>query len=150
MSNEFATKELLAQFTRQIPARPSFIASAEDLCAVCVRQLEKDEQCGDWLVEIIVQLYNRNTDEGCAPDRWEAAWFHFTRVLRESFWDYIDKFCPDPELVHQAVASLKLQLPPELQGLFEEASWYENPPGTLASIATNDEMERDLGLKSGG
>jgi hypothetical protein len=78
-----------------------------------VRKLEKDEQCEDWLV--IVQLYNRNTDEGCAPDRWEAAWFHFTKVLRESFWDYTDKFCPDPELVHQAVANLKLQLPPELQ-----------------------------------
>jgi hypothetical protein len=121
MSNESATKGLLAEFTRQKPPRPTFIASAEGLCAVTVRQLEKDEQCRDWLVEVIVQLHNRNTDEGCAPDRWEGTWFHFTEVLRESFWDYVDKFCPDPELVHQAVANLKPQLPLELQGLFDEA-----------------------------
>jgi hypothetical protein len=49
-----------------------------------------------------------------------GTWFHFTKVLRERFWDYMDKFCLDPEPVHQAVANLKPQLPPELQGLFEE------------------------------
>jgi FtsP/CotA-like multicopper oxidase with cupredoxin domain len=33
---------------------------------------------------------------------------------------------------------------------YEDPGWYENPPGTLASIATIDEMERDLGLNLGG
>jgi len=33
---------------------------------------------------------------------------------------------------------------------YEDPGWYENPPGTLASIAKNDEMERDLGHNLGG
>jgi len=28
---------------------------------------------------------------------------------------------------------------------YDDPGWYENPPGTLASLATNDELERDLG-----
>jgi len=29
---------------------------------------------------------------------------------------------------------------------YDDPGWYENPPGTLASLASNDELERDLGL----
>jgi hypothetical protein len=28
---------------------------------------------------------------------------------------------------------------------YEDPGWYETPPGTLAILASNDEMERDLG-----
>ena len=28
---------------------------------------------------------------------------------------------------------------------YEDPGWYENPPGTLASLASNDELQRDLG-----
>jgi hypothetical protein len=28
---------------------------------------------------------------------------------------------------------------------YDDPGWYENPPGTLASLASNDELERDLG-----
>jgi Transposase, Mutator family len=28
---------------------------------------------------------------------------------------------------------------------YDDPGWYENPPGTLASLASNDEMQRDLG-----
>jgi FtsP/CotA-like multicopper oxidase with cupredoxin domain len=28
---------------------------------------------------------------------------------------------------------------------YDDPGWYENPPGTLASLATNDELQRDLG-----
>jgi len=32
---------------------------------------------------------------------------------------------------------------------YENAGWYENPPGTLASVATDDELRRDLGCNPG-
>jgi hypothetical protein len=32
---------------------------------------------------------------------------------------------------------------------YDDPGWYENPPGTLASLASNDELQRDLGLASG-
>jgi hypothetical protein len=28
---------------------------------------------------------------------------------------------------------------------YDDPGWYENPPGTLASLANNDELQRDLG-----
>jgi hypothetical protein len=28
---------------------------------------------------------------------------------------------------------------------YDDPGWYENPPGTLASLASNDELQRDLG-----
>jgi hypothetical protein len=28
----------------------------------------------------------------------------------------------------------------------KDPGWYEDPPGTLASLASNDEMQRDLGF----
>ena len=28
---------------------------------------------------------------------------------------------------------------------YEDPGWYENPPGTLTSLASNDELQRDLG-----
>jgi len=28
---------------------------------------------------------------------------------------------------------------------YDDPGWYENPPGTLAALATNDELQRDLG-----
>jgi FtsP/CotA-like multicopper oxidase with cupredoxin domain len=28
---------------------------------------------------------------------------------------------------------------------YDDPGWYENPPGTLATLATNDELQRDLG-----
>jgi hypothetical protein len=28
---------------------------------------------------------------------------------------------------------------------YNDPGWYENPPGTLASLASHDELERDLG-----
>jgi hypothetical protein len=28
---------------------------------------------------------------------------------------------------------------------YDDPGWYENPPGTLASLAINDELQRDLG-----
>ena len=28
---------------------------------------------------------------------------------------------------------------------YDDPGWYDNPPGTLASIASNDELRRDLG-----
>ena len=32
---------------------------------------------------------------------------------------------------------------------YDDPGWYENPPGTLASLASNDEMQRDLGFVPG-
>jgi hypothetical protein len=32
---------------------------------------------------------------------------------------------------------------------YEDPGWYENPPGTLASVATDDELRRDLGFNPG-
>ena len=32
---------------------------------------------------------------------------------------------------------------------YDDPGWYENPPGTLASLASNDELQRDLGLAPG-
>ena len=29
---------------------------------------------------------------------------------------------------------------------YDDPGWYENPPGTLATLASNDELQRDLGL----
>ena len=29
---------------------------------------------------------------------------------------------------------------------YDDSGWYENPPGTLARLASNDELQRDLGL----
>jgi manganese oxidase len=29
---------------------------------------------------------------------------------------------------------------------YDDPGWYENPPGTLASLASNDESQRDLGV----
>jgi manganese oxidase len=29
---------------------------------------------------------------------------------------------------------------------YDDPGWYENPPGTLATLASNDEMQRDLGF----
>jgi len=29
---------------------------------------------------------------------------------------------------------------------YDDPGWYENPPGTLASLASNDELQRDLGF----
>jgi hypothetical protein len=29
--------------------------------------------------------------------------------------------------------------------IYDDPGWYENPPGTLASLANNDELQRDLG-----
>ena len=29
---------------------------------------------------------------------------------------------------------------------YDDPGWYENPPGTLASLATNEELQRDLGF----
>jgi manganese oxidase len=29
---------------------------------------------------------------------------------------------------------------------YDDPGWYENPPGTLASLASNDELQRDLGV----
>jgi manganese oxidase len=29
---------------------------------------------------------------------------------------------------------------------YDDPGWYENPPGTLATLASNEEMQRDLGL----
>jgi hypothetical protein len=29
---------------------------------------------------------------------------------------------------------------------YDDPGWYENPPGTLASLASNEELQRDLGL----
>jgi len=29
---------------------------------------------------------------------------------------------------------------------YDDPGWYENPPGTLASLAGNDELQRDLGF----
>ncbi len=28
---------------------------------------------------------------------------------------------------------------------YDDPGWYENPPGTLASLASNEELQRDLG-----
>jgi hypothetical protein len=28
---------------------------------------------------------------------------------------------------------------------YDDPGWYENPPGTLATLASNDELQRDLG-----
>ena len=38
-----------------------------------------------------------------------------------------------------------LKVRENLQNLEVDPGWYENPPGTQASLAGNDEMERDLG-----
>jgi manganese oxidase len=32
---------------------------------------------------------------------------------------------------------------------YEDPGWYENPPGTLASVANDEELQRDLGLNPG-
>jgi manganese oxidase len=32
---------------------------------------------------------------------------------------------------------------------YDDPGWYDNPPGTLASLASNDELQRDLGLAPG-
>jgi hypothetical protein len=32
---------------------------------------------------------------------------------------------------------------------YGDPGWYDNPPGTLASLARNDEMHRDLGFVPG-
>jgi hypothetical protein len=32
---------------------------------------------------------------------------------------------------------------------YEDPGWYENPPGTLASVATDEELQRDLGINPG-
>jgi FtsP/CotA-like multicopper oxidase with cupredoxin domain len=32
---------------------------------------------------------------------------------------------------------------------YDDPGWYENPPGTLASLASNDELQRDLGFLPG-
>ena len=32
---------------------------------------------------------------------------------------------------------------------YDDPGWYENPPGTLASVATIDELRRDLGFNPG-
>jgi hypothetical protein len=29
---------------------------------------------------------------------------------------------------------------------YEDPGWYKNPPGTLASLASNEELQRDLGF----
>jgi hypothetical protein len=29
---------------------------------------------------------------------------------------------------------------------YDDPGWYENPPGTLASLASNEELRRDLGF----
>ncbi len=29
---------------------------------------------------------------------------------------------------------------------YDDPGWYENPPGTLASLASNEELQRDLGF----
>ncbi len=38
-----------------------------------------------------------------------------------------------------------LKVRENLQNYELDPGWYENPPGTLASLASNDELERDLG-----
>jgi manganese oxidase len=32
---------------------------------------------------------------------------------------------------------------------YDDPGWYENPPGTLASLASNEELQRDLGFVPG-
>jgi manganese oxidase len=32
---------------------------------------------------------------------------------------------------------------------YDDPGWYDNPPGTLATLASNDELQRDLGLAPG-
>jgi hypothetical protein len=31
---------------------------------------------------------------------------------------------------------------------YDDPGWYENPPGTLASLASGEELQRDLGRLS--
>jgi hypothetical protein len=38
-----------------------------------------------------------------------------------------------------------LKVREHLESYDTDPGWYQNPPGTLASLATNEEMQRDLG-----
>ena len=38
-----------------------------------------------------------------------------------------------------------LKVREHLESYDKDPGWYENPPGTLASLASNDELRRDLG-----
>jgi len=38
-----------------------------------------------------------------------------------------------------------LKVREHLEAYDKDPGWYENPPGTLASLASNDELVRDLG-----
>ena len=39
-----------------------------------------------------------------------------------------------------------LKVRENLESYDKDPGWYEDPPGTLASLASNDEMQRDLGF----
>ena len=39
-----------------------------------------------------------------------------------------------------------LKVRENLESYDQDPGWYEDPPGTLASLASNDEMQRDLGF----
>jgi hypothetical protein len=38
-----------------------------------------------------------------------------------------------------------LKVRENLESYDKDPGWYQDPPGTLATLATNDELQRDLG-----
>jgi hypothetical protein len=42
-----------------------------------------------------------------------------------------------------------LKVREHLESYDKDPGWYENPPGTLASVASSDELQRDLGFNPG-
>ena len=42
-----------------------------------------------------------------------------------------------------------LKVREHLESYDKDPGWYENPPGTLASVASSDDLERDLGFNPG-
>ena len=85
-----------------------------------VQKIKEEDGSINWAVEVTVL---QKTHEGTVPGKWEIFWWFDSpdqkRVIQNNFWPYIDKHCPEPEWVREAVK--KLKLPSESEGLFEEA-----------------------------
>jgi hypothetical protein len=109
---------------------PTFVATgAENRCVVTVRMLREEDSYG-WMVEVDVKLHPE-TEEGSTPELWHTSWTHYADMIRDNFWPFIDRYCPEPDTVHEAIKNLVL--PEELEGLFAGYVEVRFPKATAAA-----------------
>jgi hypothetical protein len=79
-------------------------------CKVTVRTFHKPDDEGEkWrMAQVDVKLRSRGEFETEVPELWTIRWTNLDQIIQENFWPFINKYCPEPDLVAEATQNCKL------------------------------------------